>query len=73
MPRSMSTKELAWCWERGQEGRMSTSSLCVSTRQQVKGAACLMLDETDWPQLKACPVPNGPEPSPAPLSWRETA
>ena len=34
MPRSMSTRELAWCLEKGQEGRMSTSPLCVSTRQE---------------------------------------
>ena len=39
----------------------------------VKSAACLMLDETDWPQLKACPAPDGPEPSPAPLSRWEIA
>ena len=74
MPRSMSTRELAWCWERGQEGRMSTCILSVCEHKTgVKSAACLMLDETDWPQLKACPAPNGPEPSPAPLSWREIA
>ena len=40
MPRSMSTKELAWCWERGEEGRMSTSFL--GSEHKTAGKGCCL-------------------------------
>ena len=53
MPLCISSGEPAWYWERGQEGRMCTSSLCVNTRWglMVLHASCLM--QVTGPNLRA--------------------